>query len=68
MSADKNRPRYWVCIFGPVPDSKVPPGADSLPRLAARHTARHMTGCDAPCASAWVEEKTAAAMRKAMRR
>jgi hypothetical protein len=50
--------RYWYCIIGPVEDDKIPNGADSPPRLAARMATTRMTGKDPTCMSGWVDEDT----------
>lgn len=50
------KPRYWVCIIGPVPDDKLPDGADGPPRHAARHASWKMTGVDSECNSGWCDE------------
>lgn len=50
------RPRYWVCIIGPISDDKLPDGADSPPRMAARQAVVEMTGVDTTCRSGWCDE------------
>lgn len=53
-----DRPRYWVCIIGPVPDNRIKSnGGDSPPRMAARQAILDSTGCDPLCNSGWCEEE-----------
>ncbi len=52
----KDKPRYWFCMIGPVPDESLPLGADFSPRLAAREKVFSMTGIDSPCTSGWIDE------------
>lgn len=49
-------PRYWVCIIGPIENSKLPDGSDGPPRIAARRAVLEMTGDDPTCNSGWVYE------------
>jgi len=49
----RNRQRYWVCIIGPIPDNKLPIGADLPMRMAARRAALDTTGVNAVCNSGW---------------
>lgn len=48
--------KYWVCIIGPIKKSKLPDGADSPPRMAARNAVLEMTGEDTTCNSGWCDE------------
>lgn len=59
-------PRYWFCVVGPIPDDKLPYGADLPPRLAARQAIETLTGCETHrcTVSGWVYEDEAEAMRK----
>ena len=51
-----NKPRYWICIIGPVDDDKIPDGGDSPPRWAARTAQHKMTGVDPICSSGWFDK------------
>jgi hypothetical protein len=54
-------PRYWFCVIGPIPDDKLPSGADLPPRLAARQAVESMTGCETHrcTASGWIMKEEA---------
>ncbi len=54
-----DRPRYWYCLVGPVPDNKIHPFGDGPPRMAARKAVLESTGLDPSCASGWIEEEEA---------
>lgn len=61
-----NRPRYWYCIIGPIPEKDVPEMGDGPPRSAAREAMHKMTRHWATCSSGWLEESEAEAAQKAM--
>lgn len=53
----KNKPRYWVCIIGPVSDDKLPDGADLPPRRAALEAICNMiSDGHLNCNSGWHDE------------
>ena len=62
---DPKRPRYWMCIIGPVPDDQLPFGADYAPRIAARNAVFKATGIDPDCLSGWIEEAELERIQKA---
>jgi hypothetical protein len=51
--------KYWVCIIGPVPDEKLPPGADLPPRKAAERAIANMLGYDycREVSSGWCDQE-----------
>lgn len=53
--------KYWSCLIGPIPEEKVPEGADFAPRQGARAAVENLTGvATVGCtASGWVDEATA---------
>lgn len=62
----KPKPRYWMCIIGPVDGNKLPKSADNPPRLAAIKAIEKLTSkkryTDFECWSGWgvtPEEKEA---------
>lgn len=60
------RPRYWICIIGPVHDNKLPHGADSPPRRAAIKAVMDMAGTNVfECWSGWCERDEFERVQKA---
>ena len=54
---DPQRPRYWYCLIGPVPDDQLPNGADFRPRMAAREEVERLSGNKTfVTASGWLEQ------------
>lgn len=51
--------KYWVCIIGPVDESKIHSGNDFPPRMAARDAILKSTGCDPSCWSGWTPTERA---------
>jgi len=62
-----DRPRYWVCIAGPVPQSHLPKGAYGPPRQAAKKAIKKMSGKVPNCWSGWIDQNEFDRIVKAQR-
>lgn len=54
---NNNKPKYWVCIIGPVSSDKLPDDADYPLRRAVEKIVNEMTGyTNTLCNSGWCDE------------
>ena len=61
-----NRPRYWHCLIGPIPNNLIHPMGDGPPRFAAQDAVWKMINgkMNFDTSSGWIEEEDARAYQK----